>query len=346
MPTTRATILGEDEREEYIRGKLEQWGVPKSVIDKMIENYRLYGRCADFIGPAATREVVNFPGFIERAEVVMKKILDELRRLPTVEERRRYILKNAKLSEPGKPGIYAFALPAFFTCPGFSPTCMLFCYAAKGTYKFENAMRTRMINVLATLLPEFRERLRELFEDAVRSSGIKVIRLHDSGNLFTVSWLKNWLMRIDVDIGELEELLGIKLDELPDDKYIQDLAYVISSMPDVRFYTYTRLWQLDDMFRSVERYLLPLKNFTLYLSVDKTMPLDEIEEAIKYSLKHENVKLAFTGFIPEDLLQKYGIRNVVPCPYELARLKGMEGPRCIDCKICIYGRAHVVFPLH
>jgi len=115
----------------------------------------------------------------------------------------------------------------------------------------------------------------------------------------------------------------------------------------VKFYTYTRTWQEDEVFRSIEQNLLTLPNFVLYLSVDKTMPKNEVEDAVRYALKHpKNVKLAFTGFIPEDLLQKYGIKDVVFCPYIVAKLKGMEGPDCLKCGICWNAKAHVVFPLH
>jgi len=76
--------------------------------------------------------------------------------------------------------------------------------------------------------------------------------------------------------------------------------------------------------------------------------------------------LAFTGFLPRDLLEKYGIskeRDVAFCPSILfdlmhPELRTMEKddprrkeleklkPHCSKCGICPYGRKHVVFPLH
>lgn len=315
-------------------------------------------------------ERVNLERFARNLADTYREIVDELRQIGDVEERRKLILEKMNLSKPSKLGRggaywYSWALPAFATCPGHSGLCEAYCYAAKGRYAvFRDPMRLRTRNLLATLLPEFPEKMRELIserlaelERELEKKGLlgkyphKVIRLHDSGDFFSISWLRDWLRRHGVDLREAAELLGVDIDSLPDDKYVRDWAEVVKSMPDVQFYTYTRAWRDDKLMRSIEEHLLPNKNFTLYLSVDKTMSPDEIRKAVELASKYENVKLALTGMSPENLKQ-YGVKAAT-CPDIIltkmrkgAAVEQREISGCPACRICPYHKTHVVFPLH
>jgi len=329
---------------EKIRATLEKLRIPSKTIDKMIEKYKMYYVFADYIDPKASHVSLSF--YLGGLEKALKEIISDLKKLPTVEERRKYLLENIGISRPRKVGEFiVWALPAFATCPGLTNLCFNWCYAAKGRYPLPDAHRIRAINLLSSLLPEFPTVLKKKIERISKRTGVKTVRLHDSGNFYTISWIKDWLRRLDINLKELENLLGINFSELPDDKYIKDIGYVVRSLPDIRFYTYTRIWSEDQIFKSIEKHILPNKNFVLYLSVDKTMPRNEIVDAFKYAGKYENVKLSFSGFLPEDLIKRYG-RKVVFCPNSIAKIKRHKPPTCDKCGICVKGLADVVFPLH
>lgn len=336
---------------ETLRKVLEGLGIPASTIEKMIQRYRKWREYGLLFEPVARMRFSNYLRFMDLVKLHFKQILEELKAIPTIEERKRYILEKAGLGITEKTDIPTWGLPPFITCPGYDDFCMHFCYALQRNYLMPNAIRKRIFNLLATLLPEFvdwmSEQVRRLKEEGVRVRGkairSNVIRLHDSGNFYTISHLKDMLQKIDIDPKLLKELLGVDLDRYPEDWVFRQWRAIVERHPDVIFYTYTRTWRDGPVFKSLEQHLLPLSNFRLYLTIDKPIPESEKRFAYEQVKKYPKLKLAFTGILPPK-----GVPYVF-CPHEVQRLKGVPPDRrisCSQCRICIDARQNVVFPIH
>ncbi len=341
-------LVNDEERiYEFVTKRM---GVPQQIAEKMLDKYRKLKEYGDVFAPDAKR--VPFDTYINNLESVLKQVLAELRKMRSVEERRRWILENVKLSTPrkvsgreGEEKIYSWAIPAFLTCPGYDEFCIAMCYALKNRYAVDKRIiRSRVINFLASLLPEFPEVMVRKIEEVVRKTGVPIFRLHDSGNFYTISFVKHMLEKLDIDPRELKELLGVDLDKLPEDWYVLQWRKIVERLPNVQFYTYTRTWRLLPIFKSIEKHLLPLKNFVLYLSVDKPVAKieNELRDALELAKRYRNVKIAWTGVIPPP-----GTVYAI-CPYELGRI--LNNPNiqktCTQCKICAYGKIDVFFPVH
>ncbi len=126
-----------------------------------------------------------------------------------------YLNTNTKLK---KDNIYKFSLPVRKTCIGASD-CLDYCYAKKGYYKiFEskvNSVRERNYKFSKSII----------FVNAIiheiKRRKLKIIRIHDSGDFYSQEYLDNWFM-------------------------------IANTLPEVRFYAYTKSLQLDfSLFKSL-----------------------------------------------------------------------------------------------
>jgi hypothetical protein len=319
----------------------------------------------DYVDLVLPRFVKSIPVTTKYQEVILNiltEVLDELEKLPQ-HKRWYYIMEKASLSETSKVGeIPCWSLPAFMTCPGYTEFCMILCYAARGSYRYSQNIKKRIYTFLWT----FHDNFEDWFIDEVRKhyvetkkagKDIKIVRFHDSGNLFTISWFITWLKKVGGEerakeiIEKFKNVLGIDLEKLAkedDGMYIRKLSNIIRKLGEegFRFYAYTRVWQDRDTFKYVEQYLLPLKNFVLYLSLDKVHEDTQavLRDAFDIASKYNNVRLAFTGFYPANMVKEYK-RTVVVCPQQLRELMWSE-LTCEQCGICPYGRADVVFLIH
>ena len=338
---------------------------------------------ADFFMPSLSRVhmVARVPQkYYKGVKGVYEDELDKLASMPQ-EERYKLVVEKALPKTKGKRKtghIPYLSMPAMVSCPGRTALCRRYCYAAKGNYALDNNIRARLYSLLAFMIPGFGKMYAERIGEELSRRGIKFYRLHDSGDIWTPRHVVETLRKeFGVENPEeiLSRVLGFDINTLPQDIYVKQLADLIDTLAKygVQVYTYTRSWRDPEIWSYIEKHLLPKKNFVLYLSIDKTMPREEIERAIQLSKKYPNVKLAFTGFYPEDLLKKHGVTAKI-CPQEAQkavkvklaaiiaskdatpeqkeRAKKMleqlaKNPvTCDKCQICPLGKANVVFPIH
>ena len=134
---------------------------------------------------------------------------------------------NTKLK---KSGIVSFNLIPIVHCP-LAGSCKAFCYATVGQQAFASGVKRRAAAFKATLSPTF---VQDMHSEIARwKRKIKAIRAHDSGDFYSMDYLKAWL-----EIARLN--------------------------PDVRFYAYTK--SLPFVHKAFELGLVP-SNFRLIQSV-------------------------------------------------------------------------------
>lgn len=142
-------------------------------------------------------------------------------------------LSNNKLGN-----IPSFSLPAKTTCPGSSPWCTQFCYAAKLERIYPNVKNAYSTNFnLVSSQPSVTET--ELAASIAKSTKVnKVFRLHVSGDFYSEEYIMMW-------------------DRL------------IKNNPNVTFYAYTKSWSVDTLKTSLE-HLRKNTNLVLFASTDST----------------------------------------------------------------------------
>ena len=160
-----------------------------------------------------------------------------------------------KRSSDGLYNIYNFTLPAFrpndngkqfsthkalpkFTCPQ-AKDCVAGCYARQGAYRFSNVAKKHHRNLETALSPEFESVLQLDLNKAIKQSDRKkqspLIRVHDSGDFFSLDYTLTWLR-------------------------------VMRLNPKVKFYAYTKSVELfKDLRDNFD--LTPPTNFSLIYSL-------------------------------------------------------------------------------
>lgn len=145
---------------------------------------------------------------------------------------------NSKLK---KSGIVSFNLIPIVHCP-LAGACKAFCYATVGQQAFASGVKRRAAAFKATLDPAFVQNMHAEIQRWKKKIGgksrtdarsFKAIRVHDSGDFYSMEYLKSWL-----EIARLN--------------------------PDVRFYAYTK--SLPFVHKAFELGLVP-PNFRLIQSV-------------------------------------------------------------------------------
>jgi hypothetical protein len=133
-------------------------------------------------------------------------------------------------SKVGKT-IFTFNLPAVETCPGLSQACSD-CYAQRGRWLFANVQAALARNLEMANCPSFVE---EMTAEIERRQ-IKLVRIHSSGDFFSVAYTEKWLE-------------------------------IVQALPQLTFYAYTRSWRIPEI-AAVLRQMADLPNFKLWLSCD------------------------------------------------------------------------------
>lgn len=105
---------------------------------------------------------------------------------------KHYLSTNDKLK---RNGIYSFGIPAFkdmagnFTCPN-AAKCAIGCYARQGRYAMPNVKNAQETRLALTKSPEF---VATINSEIQKRKGIKIVRIHDSGDFYDISYFDDWL---------------------------------------------------------------------------------------------------------------------------------------------------------
>ena len=155
-------------------------------------------------------------------------------------------MKDASISPPGsniKLGkMWSWNIPDWVTCPGRTPWCKAFCYTERGQMKMSNVKKSHYKNLEFSKTADFVPfMVHELSDIASRQDEQPVMRIHASGDFYSLAYLKKW-----------EE--------------------IINALPQWKFYVYTRAWQKDgvkqpDYINELER-LKKIKNVAVLASTD------------------------------------------------------------------------------
>jgi hypothetical protein len=101
---------------------------------------------------------------------------------------------NIKLSDGNtklkKSGIVSFNLIPITHCP-LAGSCKAFCYATVGQQAFASGVKRRAAAFKATLAPDFVQAMHSEIQRWKKK--IKAIRVHDSGDFYSMQYLLNWL---------------------------------------------------------------------------------------------------------------------------------------------------------
>lgn len=151
---------------------------------------------------------------------------------------------NSKLK---KSGIVSFNLIPIVHCP-LAGACKAFCYATVGQQAFKSGVQRRAGAFLATILPTF---VQDMHAEVGRwKRKVKAIRVHDSGDFYSMEYLQDWL-----EIARLN--------------------------PDVQFYAYSK--SLPFIHRAYDQGLVP-PNFRLIQSVGGLA-----DSRIRHDLPHARI---------------------------------------------------------
>jgi hypothetical protein len=98
---------------------------------------------------------------------------------------------NTKLNKTSAKAGYrvvGFGLPAVDTCPGAS-ACKGICFATQGTYRFRAVRAVRAENLAASQGDTF---VNDMIAAIRRRRSRNVVRVHDSGDFYSQSYLDSW----------------------------------------------------------------------------------------------------------------------------------------------------------
>ena len=108
------------------------------------------------------------------------------------------LTQNGKLKETSKElkkKVFNFSIPAYKSASGkiicpFAQTCIKYCYAQKGNY-----VRFPKIKQLMELRYEISKtgKFVELMNEEIKKKKADFIRIHDSGDFYSPSYLQKWL---------------------------------------------------------------------------------------------------------------------------------------------------------
>lgn len=109
--------------------------------------------------------------------------------LDTMEPDYRLSDGNTKLK---KDGIWSWNLIPILHCP-MAGACKSYCYATVGQQAFRSGVLRRARAFLATQQADFVPRMIQEVARAVKK-GAKAIRIHDSGDFYSLEYLLNWFL--------------------------------------------------------------------------------------------------------------------------------------------------------
>jgi len=117
-----------------------------------------------------------------------------------------FSLGNTKLP----PSTAIFSLPVFLTCPNTTKMCQRYCYAKIAEARFPNVKKHRNASYLLSLKKSFSK----IIISQIKKLKKKVVRIHESGDFYSQNYFNKWVT-------------------------------IAKTLPDVLFYTYTRVDTLN-----------------------------------------------------------------------------------------------------
>ena len=100
------------------------------------------------------------------------------------------VLKCFTAGNTKKDGIVTYGLPAGVTCPN-AGACKAFCYASTGNFRFPSVAGRGIKNHAISQRDNFTELLTQALR-VLAGKGVKLIRLHQSGDFYDVKYVKAW----------------------------------------------------------------------------------------------------------------------------------------------------------
>jgi len=172
--------------------------------------------------------------------------------------------KMKKTSKETKTRIFNFGITAYkshstgrITCP-FADSCVSVCYAAKGTYVWTN---TKAAYERRYLLTKDTYLFKSKITDAIKRRKATHIRIHDSGDFYSKSYIYNWFD-------------------------------IMKRFPQITFYAYTKSKVIFDTFKDKPT------NFVLIYSLgSKRDDLIDVNEHRHAKIFKNEVELLKAGYI-------------------------------------------------
>lgn len=212
----------------------------------------------------------------------------------------------------------AFGLPAgkAFACPGATSFCERICYAGKleKVYKgvksvlvsnFEELLYADYLHGIDGMALLLQEMIVDFRKDCIKRNASRDFRIHWDGDFFSRDYAKAW-------------------------------AEVITYNPDIRFWVYTRSFDVVDI-------LVDIPNLTVYLSADPV----NIAEANATAERFPGVFIATVAdtFAEARATIVDTARKAYACPENRKSIPliSEKGSACIRCGICPAGRGDVLF---
>lgn len=115
----------------------------------------------------------------------------------------KLLVQNSKMSKSTNSThvVYNFGIPAYrsstglTTCP-MAGVCATGCYATMGSYTWSTVAKAYEYRLQRTLAPQFQSEVQAELDGAVRRAGRAgkqvVIRIHDSGDFYSIGYIEKW----------------------------------------------------------------------------------------------------------------------------------------------------------
>ncbi len=136
--------------------------------------------------------------------------------------------------------IFSFSLPGKITCPGASEWCLKKCYGYRYEIRRPNCRSAYLMNLVLT---EDSEQFTRMMIGIIPRI-IPSFRIHVSGDFYNSEYILSWIK-------------------------------ICMSFPEIKFWTYTRSWEVKGLLPYLEK-LNVLNNVQLFASTDPTMKLPPI----------------------------------------------------------------------
>ena len=203
-----------------------------------------------------------------------------------------------------------FSLPALATCPGKTHICARRCYALQNRYRFKTTQASLAFSHTVSKSSYFVQHIAL----AIRNADVHVLRLHPSGDFYSVAYIKKWYE-------------------------------IASRFPCITFYGYTRSWADPKLAQELCK-LAELSNVFLWWSVDNDSPgmfgkppfhsrVKTVYMAVNYDDKPP-LETSLIFRVKRRKIVRYLCGKLV-CPAE----NGMSYPwpwTCSRCKMCYAGK--------
>jgi hypothetical protein len=199
------------------------------------------------------------------------------------------------------PLVWGWSLPAVKTCPGASAACIELCYGLAGRFHMPNVKEAHKKNFKLSKTPHFASWMTGMIRDFC----VTTLRIHVVGDFYSEEYIAKW-------------------------------RQVVRSNRQVKFFTYTRSWNVPDLAAP----LLELgqeKNLRMWLSFDATMPVPPKPKGLRRCYLSQNdedlppqgkADLIFRD--NQDTKLKRAPDGTLVCPPE----NGATRLTCSKCKLC------------